>query len=78
MRRKKITAGKKEFLVVIERGEDGYFIGSVPEIHGCHTQGRTLDELMKNIREVILLCLEATGDNPPETADFMGVQRIKV
>lgn len=51
----------KEFTVVIERGEDGYFVGSVPEIKGCYSQGRAIDELMKNIKEAIELCLEVEG-----------------
>ena len=49
---------KREFYVVIERDEDGVFIGEVPQLRGCYTQGKTLDELMKNIQEVIHLCLE--------------------
>ena len=55
---------KREFYVVIERDEDGVFIGEVPQLRGCYTQGKTLDELMKNIQEVIYLCLE----EQPETA----------
>ena len=49
---------KREFYVVIERDEDGVFIGEVPQLRGCYSQGKTLDELMKNIQEVIHLCLE--------------------
>ncbi len=52
---------KREFYVVIERDEDGVFIGEVPQLRGCYTQGKTLDELMKNIQEVIDLCL---GEQP--------------
>jgi len=53
---------KREFYVVIEQDEDGIFVGEVPQLPGCYTQGHTLDELMKNIREVIELCLEAQVD----------------
>ena len=49
---------KQEFYVVIERDEDGFFVGEVPQLRACYSQGRTLDELMGNIREVIELCLE--------------------
>ena len=66
----------KEFTVVIEKGEDGYFIGSVPEIKGCHSQGKTMDGLMKNIKEAIELCLEVEGESEP--LEFVGIQRIKV
>jgi predicted RNase H-like HicB family nuclease len=48
----------KEFNIVIEEDEDGFFIASVPELRGCHTQAKSLDVLMKRIREAIELCLE--------------------
>jgi len=51
---------KREFYVMIEQDEDGLYVGEVPQLKGCYSQGRTLDELMENIREVIALCLEAT------------------
>ena len=48
----------KEFNVVIERDADGYYVASVPELQGCHTQARSLDVLMERIREAVELCLE--------------------
>ena len=48
----------REFYVVIEKDEDGFFVGEVPQLKGCYTQGKTLDELMTNIKEVIEMCLE--------------------
>lgn len=51
----------REFTVIIERGEDGYFVGSVPELKGCHSQGKTVDELMENVKEATDLCLEVEG-----------------
>lgn len=51
----------REFSVVIEQDEDGYFVASVPALHGCHTQAKSLDVLMKRIREAIELCLESTN-----------------
>lgn len=68
---------KREFYVLIERDEDGFFVGEVPQLRGCYTQGRTLDELLKNIQEVIELCLEELPDlqNLPE---FVGVQKVLV
>ena len=65
----------REFNVVIERDEDGYFVASVPALRGCHTQARSLDVLMRRIREVIELCLEVEG---PTTNEFVGVQRLAV
>ena len=46
------------FTVVIEEGEDGYFVASVPAIPKCHTQGKTVAQVMERIKEVIALCLE--------------------
>jgi predicted RNase H-like HicB family nuclease len=49
---------KKEFNVIIERDSEGYFIATVPELRGCHTQAKSLDKLMKRVQEAIELCLE--------------------
>ncbi len=48
----------REFYVVIEKDEDGFFVGEVPQLKGCYTQEKSLDELMANMKEVIELCLE--------------------
>jgi len=47
----------KEFSVIIEQDEDGYFVATVPSLRGCHTQAKSLDALEKRIREAIALCL---------------------
>jgi len=49
--------GTHEFYVVIERDEDGFFVGEVPQLRACYSQGKTIDELMANIREVIEMCI---------------------
>ncbi|GBD87739.1 hypothetical protein BMS3Abin03_01673 [bacterium BMS3Abin03] len=49
---------RKEFNVIIEKDEDGYYVASVPALKGCHTQAKSLDELMERIKEAIELCLE--------------------
>ena len=53
---------KREFIVLIERDEDGYYVGTVPQLQGCYTQAKSLDTLMKRVREVIQLCLEEKGE----------------
>lgn len=53
-----IDIGKKEFNVIIERYRDGYYVGEVPQLKACYSQGKTIDELIENIKEVIELCLE--------------------
>lgn len=65
----------QEFNVVIERDADGYFVASVPTLRGCHTQAKSLDVLMRRIREAIELCLEV---EEPVTNEFVGVQRVAV
>ena len=67
----------REYYVLIERDEDGFFVGEVPFLRGCYAQGRTLDELLQNIREVISLCVEDEPD-ARDWPDFVGVQRIIV
>lgn len=53
---------KRDFTVIIERDEDEYFIGSVPHLRGCHTQAKSLDELMERMKEVVSLCLDVEDD----------------
>jgi predicted RNase H-like HicB family nuclease len=75
--KKRTPAQGCEFSVVIERDEDGFYVASVPELRGCHTQAKSLDTLMKRVREAIELCLDL---GRPETGvrQFVGVQRIRV
>ena len=68
----------REFYVVIERDEDGYFVGEVPQLRGCYSQGRSIDELLENIREVISLCLVELGDEDRVLPEFVGVQKVMV
>ncbi len=66
---------KRRLTVILERDEDGWYVASVPELRGCHTQGRTLDEVMENIRDAAVLCLEVP---PVEEVkmEFIGVQLL--
>ena len=67
----------QQFDVVVERDSEGFFVATVPVLPGCHTQARSLDELMSRIKEAIELCLEVQG-NVTQRLDFVGVQRITV
>jgi predicted RNase H-like HicB family nuclease len=51
----------KAFNVIIERDAEGYYVATVPELRGCHTQAKSLDALMERIREAIELCVEVDG-----------------
>ena len=67
----------REFDVIIERDAEGYFVATVPALRGCHTQAKSLDDLMERVKEAISLCLDVEG-TAPESLDFVGVQRVRV
>lgn len=67
----------RDFNVIIERDSEGYYVATVPSLRGCHTQAKSLDELMDRVREAIELCLEVEGEEA-ESLDFIGVQRVTV
>ena len=67
----------QQFDVVVEKDSEGFFVASVPALPGCHTQAKSLDELMLRIREAIELCVEVQG-RTFERLDFVGVQRVTV
>jgi predicted RNase H-like HicB family nuclease len=52
----------RAFEIEIERDEDGWLIGSVAELPGCHTQARTEEELIERLREAVELALTDSGD----------------
>ncbi len=78
------------FRVIFEQDEDGVFVASVPGIPGCHTQGDTYEETIKNVKEAIELCLEVArdnvsfkskidfGKNTDEKTRFLGIVQIPV
>ncbi|HET8629832.1 MAG TPA: type II toxin-antitoxin system HicB family antitoxin [Thermomicrobiales bacterium] len=68
----------REFTVVIERDEEGYLIASVPALPGCHTQARSMDELLERTKEAIELCLEVQGEDVEAPLELVGIQRVAV
>lgn len=64
------------FAVVLGRDEEGWIVGSVPDLPGCHTQARSVEELRARIVEAIQLYLEELGS--PATRKFLGVQQVEV
>ena len=69
----------KSFTAYIEHDpETGLYVGIVPNLPGAHTQAATLDELQKNLKEVIELCLEEYGNKLPDLPQFVGLQQIEV
>ncbi len=68
---------QRQLNVVVERDEDGFYVASVPQLPGCHTQAKSLDAVMERIREAAELCLEVSGEHVPEL-EFVGIQRITI
>jgi len=65
------------FDVIIEKDSDGYYVATVPALRGCHTQAKSLDELIVRTKEVIELCLEVEK-SAFKANEFIGIQRIAV
>ncbi|MBI5093687.1 MAG: type II toxin-antitoxin system HicB family antitoxin [Candidatus Hydrogenedentes bacterium] len=68
---------KHDFHMVIERDEEGWLVGSVPALPGCHTQAQTLDELRERMQEAIEGYLDTYGDDLALT-EFVGIQKITI
>ena len=72
-----IFSAMATYTAVIERcPETGLFVGHVPGFPGAHSQGRTLDELSQNLREVIEMLLE--DGQPPSDTYFVGIQNVDI
>ena len=69
-----------KFRVIIEQDEDNIYVATVPALKGCHTQAKTLDELMERTKEAIELYLEYQDDNITDAVklNFVGLQEIEV
>lgn len=67
---------KDPFTVIVEQDEAGYFVATVPELRGCHTQAKSLDVLMRRVREAIMLCLADSPPSPRRT--LVAVQQVQV
>lgn len=67
----------RNFTVLIERDDDGIFVAKVPDIQGCYTQGKTVQQAMERIKEAIQVCLEADKEQPSQMK-FIGLQQIEV
>ncbi|MCF7830424.1 type II toxin-antitoxin system HicB family antitoxin [Candidatus Gracilibacteria bacterium] len=67
-----------DFTVIIQQDKEGWFLGSIPTLHGCRTQAKTLTQLYKRLEEVARLCLESQKQEPEEEVKFIGVQNLKI
>ena len=81
---KKITK-ELQFKVLIEQDENGIYVASVPELPGCYTQGKTINQAKERIKEVIELVLESDKDlreeklqNPAPYSSFFGIDEVTI
>jgi len=68
---------KREYNIIIEKDSEGYYIGYVSELKGCHSQAKSIDTLMKRMEEVIELCEDVQGKINRET-NFVGIKKLMV
>ncbi len=72
---------KHVFQVIVEQDEAGYFVAECPALKACYSQGKTYEEAMENIKDVLAMCLEqlkAEGKKVPNQAEIIGVQRVEI
>ncbi len=68
---------KHKFTILIEKDEDGIFVASVPALRGCHTQAKTLEEILPRVKEAIELSLKCEHDEM-EQYEFVGAWQVEV
>ena len=66
------------YLVLIEKDEDGIYVAKVPDIPGCYTQGKTVEQAMERVKEAIEVCLEAEKKQSYQPLKFVGIQQVEV
>ena len=67
----------KNFTVVIEKDEDDWYVSEVVGLPGCHTQGKTIDQLMERTKEAIRAYLKSS-EEPEISGKFIGIQQLEV
>lgn len=65
------------FTVLIEQDEDGIFVAKVPDIPGCYTQGKTVEQAMERVKEAIQVCIEGDKEKP-FCLKFVGIQQVEI
>ena len=67
-----------DFNIIIEKDEDGYFVSDVVGLPGCHTQAKSMDELIERTKEAITLYLECGKPEVEVQSEFIGIQKVEV
>ena len=68
---------KRKYNVIIEKDDDNWYVSEVIELPGCHTQAKTIDELLERTKEAIKAYLES-DEEPEIEGEFVGLQQIEV
>ena len=72
---------KKKFTaqIIIEQDESGFYVAECPALKACYAQGRTFEEAIENIKDVIMLCLEDfKGKKLPVQPEIIGIKRLEL
>ena len=70
---------KRTFTAFLEYDDETkLYVGMIPNVPGAHTQAENLDELQRNLQEVLELCLEENPEIANETLHFIGTQQVEV
>lgn len=64
--------------ILIEQDEDNIYIVSCPVFKGCHSYGKSIDEALVNIKEVIDICIEEEKENTSGINRFVGFREMQV
>ena len=67
----------RKYTIIIEKDEEGWLVSEVVELPGCHTQAKTMDQLIERTKEAIRGYLE-TEEEPTISEEFVGVQQVEV
>lgn len=67
---------KMQYTIIIRKAPDGFYIASCPLIPEAHAQGKSYEECLANIREVLELCIEYRKERCEEIPDEVGMSRI--
>lgn len=65
-----------EYTLIIKKGQEGYFIGSIVELPGCHVLGKNTEEIQKNIKKAIEHYLEV--EKPESSTELIGIRKISL
>lgn len=67
----------RKYTIIIEKDEEGWLVSEVVELPGCHTQAKSMDQLLERTKEAIRAYLGSGGEKPRPSEQFIGLQQIE-